>query len=78
VARILRAAAELMYVRGVGATTLDDVRAASDTSESQLCHHFADKDALVREVIAVQAGQLLERQRQRLSGSGRCAGSGGT
>jgi AcrR family transcriptional regulator len=55
-----------MYVRGVGATTLDDVRAASDTSKSQLYHHFADKDALVREVIALQAGQLLERQRQRL------------
>jgi TetR/AcrR family transcriptional regulator, transcriptional repressor for nem operon len=65
-ARILRAAAELMYVRGVGATTLDDVRAASDTSKSQLYHHFADKDALVREVIALQAGQLLERQQQRL------------
>jgi AcrR family transcriptional regulator len=64
--RILRAAAELMYVRGVGATTLDDVRAASSTSKSQLYRYFPDKDALVREVIALQAQELLERERQRL------------
>jgi TetR/AcrR family transcriptional repressor of nem operon len=55
-----------MHVRGVGATTLDDVRVASGTSKSQLYHHFADKDALVREVITLQAGQILERQQQRL------------
>jgi AcrR family transcriptional regulator len=65
-ARILQAAADLMYVKGVGATTLDDVRAASGTSKSQLYHHFADKEALVRDVIALQAGQLLERQQQQL------------
>lgn len=65
-ARILQAAADLMYVKGVGATTLDDVRAASSTSKSQLYHHFADKDALVREVVELQAAQRLEGQRQQL------------
>ncbi|MFQ3560619.1 TetR family transcriptional regulator [Streptomyces gramineus] len=65
-ARILQAAADLMYARGVGVTTLDDVRAASGTSKSQLYRYFPDKDALVRDVIALQATQLLERQRQQL------------
>lgn len=65
-ARILQAAADLMYFKGVGVTTLDEVRAASGTSKSQLYHHFADKDALVRDVIAMQAKLLLERQQQQL------------
>ena len=65
-ARILQAATELMYFKGVGAVTLDEVRAASGTSKSQLYRHFPDKDALVREVIAMQATQLLERQEQLL------------
>lgn len=65
-ARILQAAADLMYVKGVSATTLDDVRAASNTSKSQLYHHFTDKDALVHEVIALQASDVLDRQRQQL------------
>src|ERR1051325_6216845 len=47
-ARIVAAAADLMYVKGVGATTLDDVLAASGVSKSQLYHHFDGKDALVR------------------------------
>lgn len=55
-----------MYVKGVGVTTLDDVRAASGTSKSQLYRYFPDKDALVRDVIALQASELLERQRQQL------------
>jgi AcrR family transcriptional regulator len=65
-ARILHAATELMYFKGVGAVTLDEVRAASGTSKSQLYHHFPDKDALVHEVIALHARHLLERQQQLL------------
>lgn len=64
--RILRAAADMMYVRGVSATTLDDVRAASGTSKSQLYRHYPDKDALVRDVVALQAAELLKRQHQLL------------
>lgn len=59
--RIMRAAAELMYARGVNATTLDDVMTASGTSKSQLYQHFSNKQALVQEVIAVQARVVLDR-----------------
>ena len=65
-ARIVAAADELMHERGVAATTLADVRTASGTSKSQLYQHFADKDALVREVISARAGRVLDEQRQRL------------
>src|SRR6201996_7081639 len=65
-ARIVKAAADLMYVKGVTATTLDDVRAATGTSKSQLYRHFPDKDALVHEVIARRGQQVLDRETQRL------------
>lgn len=65
-ARILRAAVDLMTVKGVTATTLDDVRAASGTSKSQLYHHYADKDALVQDVIEYQAEDLLTTQGEQL------------
>ncbi|MFJ9539768.1 TetR/AcrR family transcriptional regulator [Streptomyces sp. NPDC101225] len=64
--RILRAAADMMHVRGVAVTTLDDVRAASGTSKSQLYRHYPDKEALVRDVVAMQAAELLERQQRHL------------
>ncbi|WP_306192365.1 MULTISPECIES: TetR/AcrR family transcriptional regulator [unclassified Streptomyces] len=64
--RILRAAADMMYVKGVSSTTLDDVRAASGTSKSQLYRHYPDKDALVRDVVALQAAEVLERHYQLL------------
>ena len=62
----MAAAAELMYVRGVNATTLDDVRAASSTSKSQLYDHFPDKEELVRAVVAARAAQVIERERGHL------------
>jgi TetR/AcrR family transcriptional regulator, transcriptional repressor for nem operon len=64
--RIVHAAADLMYVKGVHATTLDDVRAATGTSKSQLYRHFPDKDALVHAVIALRGRQVMERETQRL------------
>src|SRR3954454_3197771 len=65
-ARIVRAAAALMYTKGVNATTLDAVRIASGTSKSQLYRHFVDKESLVEEVISLHAYEVLARQRQRL------------
>jgi len=44
--RIVAAAADLMYVKGVHATTLDDIRTATGTSKSQLYRHFPDKGTL--------------------------------
>ena len=64
--RIVQAAADLMYVKGVHATTLDDIRAATGTSKSQLYRHFPDKDALVHAVIALRGRQVMERETQRL------------
>jgi AcrR family transcriptional regulator len=55
-----------MYVKGVNATTLDDVMAATGTSKSQLYRHFPDKDALVHAVIALRGQQILDRETQRL------------
>ena len=55
----MEAAAELMHVRGITATTMEDVRVASGTSKSQLYHYFADKDALVREVVRAQTQKVI-------------------
>jgi AcrR family transcriptional regulator len=65
-ARIIDAANQLMLERGVASTTLADVRTASATSKSQLYQHFADKNALVGEVIEFRAEALLAQQRRRL------------
>jgi TetR/AcrR family transcriptional repressor of nem operon len=61
-ARIVDAAASLVYERGIAGTSLDDVMAATGTSKSQLYHYFADKDALVCEVIRTQLGRIIAAQ----------------
>jgi TetR/AcrR family transcriptional regulator, transcriptional repressor for nem operon len=48
--RILDAAAELIAERGADGTSLDDVRAATGASKSQLYHYFGDKRGLVHAV----------------------------
>jgi TetR/AcrR family transcriptional regulator, transcriptional repressor for nem operon len=60
--RIVDATVSLMYAKGVEGTSLDDVRAAAGVSKSQLYHYFADKDALVRDVISAQAAHVLAAQ----------------
>jgi AcrR family transcriptional regulator len=65
-ARIVEVAADLIYAHGVERTSLDDVMAASGVSKSQLYHYFADKDALVLDVIARQTERVLEAQRPHL------------
>lgn len=64
--RIVSAAAELMHVRGVAATTIDEVLAASMTSKSQFYQHFPDKAELVYEIITLRADEILSWQRMRL------------
>lgn len=64
--RIVTAAAALIHERGVAGTSLDDVRAASGTSKSQLYHYFTDKSALVRAVVERQVAQVLEAQAPEL------------
>jgi TetR/AcrR family transcriptional regulator, transcriptional repressor for nem operon len=63
-ARIVEAAARLIYERGVAGTTLDDVKAAAEVSGSQMYHYFPDKDQLVQAVITHQADVIAGNQRQ--------------
>jgi len=64
--RIVATAADLMRVRGVGGTTLDDVVSASNVSKSQLYRHFEDKPALVRAVIELVGERTIMGERERL------------
>ncbi len=57
--RIVDAAADLFYERGVREVSLDDVRLATGTSKSQLYHYFSDKDHLVEAVIQCQRERVL-------------------
>jgi TetR/AcrR family transcriptional repressor of nem operon len=72
--RIVVAAATLIHERGVAGTSVDDVRAATATSKSQLYHYFADKSALVRAVIEHQVGQVLQAQQPELDSADSLAG----
>src|ERR1051325_11385934 len=49
--RVIDTAAALVFERGVGGTSLDDVRASARVSKGQLYHYFADKDDLVHAVV---------------------------
>lgn len=71
--RIVGAAAQLMHEHGVAGTSLDDVRAVTGTSKSQLYHYFADKSALVGAVIERQVEQVLRAQQPELDDLGSMA-----
>jgi AcrR family transcriptional regulator len=60
--RIVAAAANLIFERGVASTTIEAVQAAATVSASQLYHYFADKDDLVRAVIEYQAAIIVGNQ----------------
>src|ERR1700742_3542523 len=63
-ARIVEAAADLVLARGVGGTSLDDIRAGTATSKSQLFHYFpGGKSELVGAIAAFQAERVLDAQR---------------
>src|SRR5260370_13931983 len=68
-ARIVEAAAGLIYQRGVAGTSLDDIRSAAGVSGSQVSHYFAGKDELVQAVIGYQAATVTGNQRQADLGS---------
>lgn len=61
-ARIVDVAITLVRERGVAGTSLDAVMTATGTSKSQLYHYFADKDALISEVIKSELGRVIGRQ----------------
>jgi len=61
-ARIVAAAASLMYERGVTTTSVDDVLHASGAGKSQFYHYFSGKEQLVGEVLRHQLELVLEEQ----------------
>ncbi len=63
-AQIVEGAAELILQRGVNGTSLDDVRAAVGVSGSQMSHYFADKQDLVRQIIAARTQFVVDFHRQ--------------
>src|SRR6266852_1759691 len=66
-AKIVAAAADLVLARGVGATSLDDIRAGTGTSKSQLFHYFpGGKAELVIAIASFQTERLLDAQRPHL------------
>src|SRR5256885_15193347 len=64
--RILQAAAELIAKKGAAGMSLDDVRARTGASRSQLYHYFEDRDDLVRAVIDVTIDAVLDTQGELL------------
>jgi AcrR family transcriptional regulator len=65
--RIIEGAAAEIRERGVAATTLDDVRARTATSKSQLFHYFpGGKDELLLAVARHEADRVLADQQPQL------------
>jgi AcrR family transcriptional regulator len=65
--RIIDGAATEIRQRGVTATTLDDIRARTQTSKSQLFHYFPDgKDQLLLAVAEQEAQTVLDDQQPHL------------
>jgi AcrR family transcriptional regulator len=62
--RIIEAAADHVLAHGVRGTSLDDIRAGTATSKSQLFHYFpGGKSELVAAIAAFQSERVLSAQR---------------
>jgi AcrR family transcriptional regulator len=62
--RIVRAAADLVLDRGVGGMTLDEIRAGTSTSKSQLFHYFPGGRAeLVAAIAEFHNARVMAAQR---------------
>ncbi|SEH68470.1 DNA-binding transcriptional regulator, AcrR family [Mycolicibacterium rutilum] len=65
--RIIEGAAAVIRQRGVDVATLDDIRARTSTSKSQLFHYFPDgKEQLLLAVAAHEAQRVLDDQQPYL------------
>jgi TetR/AcrR family transcriptional repressor of mexJK operon len=53
---VIEAATELFLSRGFADTTMDDIAAAADVSKRTVYNHYADKQALFREVVLAATG----------------------
>jgi AcrR family transcriptional regulator len=68
-ARIIDAAARLMFERGVGGTSIEDVRGAAAVSGSQISHYFDGKRDLTRNVIGARRDHVREFHTQSRLGA---------
>jgi TetR/AcrR family transcriptional repressor of nem operon len=59
---ITEAAARLMHEKGIDATSMDDVLAASRTGKSQVYHYFSGKEDLVAAVLEFQFSRIMAAQ----------------
>lgn len=73
-AAIVAAAADLFHLRGVAATSVDDVLQASGTGKSQFYYYFDSKEALVHEALALQFGRYVAAQQPSIDNLGSCKG----
>ncbi|GGK16640.1 TetR family transcriptional regulator [Streptomyces camponoticapitis] len=65
--RVIEGAAQEIRARGVTETTLDDIRARTATSKSQLFHYFpGGKEELLLAVARHEAGRVLSDQQPHL------------
>jgi AcrR family transcriptional regulator len=65
--RIVVTAADLMSARGVRATSLDDIRANTATSKSQVFHYFpGGKSELISAIVTFRGEQVFAAQRPYL------------
>jgi AcrR family transcriptional regulator len=65
--RIVATAADLVLARGIGGTSLDDIRAETATSKGQLFHYFpGGKTELVAAIASFQGERVLDAQRPYL------------
>jgi AcrR family transcriptional regulator len=60
--QIVQTAAQLMHERGIAATTVDEVLAASGTGKSQMYHYFGKKQDLAVAVLRRQFERVLAAQ----------------
>ena len=58
-ARIVGAAARLMFEQGVANTSIDEVRSTAAVGGSQISHYFRDKRDLTRQVIASRRNDVV-------------------
>jgi len=65
-ARIVDAAAGLIFERGIAGTGIEDVQRAAGVSASQMYHYFTDKQALVHAVVDRQGQAVLDGQQPLL------------
>jgi TetR/AcrR family transcriptional regulator, transcriptional repressor for nem operon len=59
---ITETAARLMHEKGIDATSIDDVLAASQTGKSQAYHYFSGKEDLVAAVLEFQFSRVMAAQ----------------